>query len=1654
MPIDLLDQQKEEQERDKPIDLLDQQMTDRRMAIAAMMDYNKDNGNEARATAINSLYFNPMDGGGNAYFGTDGATPNPMQRTEELKKVVQPSDADVPDMAEVIANGGSVIQNVEDEAQTIADKPQEERGVLQKVWDAWETGYWDDKQVEYYKRMNKDFYPDIGEEMLKGQMATETKRRQFVMKTGIDITLTDLNPNIGLTLDMIGIDTDINVSTSGMIPKAYQRGMQGVKRGMVGAMNVSALDLLNAPFLAKDYVSEQVSKYTGIELLKFNPVVHGGTKLGLDKLSFGALNPSVQKRLEYDISSWMKAAEVPKSFREDWAANQGKLWWRPDFWANFILESGPTMTLNMMLGGQAASALTGMASVFGYGATSAIAEAASESGGAMIEAREKGGTEEQIRKVGSQVFKHNVVLNTVQNSFAFGTGKMSRMIKNPLWKGALVGTAMASEGEVELRQDEFVKEAIATIITHESVNIDPFYYPRWFKGLMNKETRDVTIMSTLMGALEPIQGKLQDMRQQALEGKVKAAVLDMIENYGKSKLAEMVKNFEKKEELNTFDAERYDIIKNQGEKNLETVINELEMVDAKEDDVKYDEETMSGIQEDSSIGKEKKAEISSIPDPTERATPELINKVIEKMEDIGLRKADAEKIREIYNLKKLSKAEAVAWEAALSNAQIQGMEKEALSIAERVLADPANNLITMTQHAAFVLREAQLQNEFDSLQKEIRQLREDGNNDLAKSKQKTSDSILGEIDTITRASIEGGSAMARAFNFRKIRINRETFSKEAMVQQAENMKGKKLTEKEEKVFDDLNKVIEEKNKLIKDLEAQLEEERNQADGEEFIDETAAHLKKSKKKRSKKAIQSRIDAAKERIRAAGHRAFSGIDPTLAMDIAVIAEGHIEQGIKKLPELMKLLEKELPDFSTQDILDAFSGKSKKKVAKTLDGVGKLVKELKKQARVQSDIIDGFEGIFAPDTTGEAMSAEVLNLGNKLQELKNLNAEMLGDVKAKEIQGKIDHVKDLIKRQHRDIKKTKTINSAQVQELQQALTDVTESMNMTDEIQRIESLGVLPVTDAGTPKGQTNAQLKARLAELTQWENKWQELENAKKKIFTDPVIKAPTPKGLDNLTNAIQALKNQYASVEKNRQKVNDLAQRLNEVQDFLVNQHRKIKNKQPVNSDEVALAQQKLNEAISLMNTIDKIQELSEAMEVYKEGDPEVEFGTHNVGDLKNPTQLANMMTPEARKSVLSEQLKKAKLELFQARRHAKVKIGELDPLTLGKGIEILGGTMMAATLSLDLGAVLRQGKMTVTGHPFLSAQTLAKVLNMQKTGIYNKKAMQDMFDEFMKAMYDHDHYTDWAKHKLALTDPIEGITKKEEGFTSANLIEKIPYYGTNLIKASENAHIMYLNTIRIALYEDFVSKLPSNLDPVRADEVKTAYAAYINSATGRGTLPGQFEKSAQTLTRIFLAPRWAWSNFQMAGLTPQNWKLYYNNPEMRKQMIKDYTAFITARVAFLAIGAAGGGEVSLNPESPDFLKLKIGDTRIDPWGGMIQPARLILGMAWIAKQQWTGERKKRATDKLMKQLARYMFYKTNPLVGFGTGFITREDVIGNQIEWYDNWKYFTPIIIQSSIDISNDQGFSGWLWGVPAEFFGLNVSAYPDRNKKPQFFGY
>ena len=33
MPIDLLDQQKEEQERDKPIDLLDQQMTDRKSVV-------------------------------------------------------------------------------------------------------------------------------------------------------------------------------------------------------------------------------------------------------------------------------------------------------------------------------------------------------------------------------------------------------------------------------------------------------------------------------------------------------------------------------------------------------------------------------------------------------------------------------------------------------------------------------------------------------------------------------------------------------------------------------------------------------------------------------------------------------------------------------------------------------------------------------------------------------------------------------------------------------------------------------------------------------------------------------------------------------------------------------------------------------------------------------------------------------------------------------------------------------------------------------------------------------------------------------------------------------------------------------------------------------------------------------------------------------------------------------------------------------------------------------------------------------------------------------------------------------------------------------------------------------------------------------------
>ena len=172
---------------------------------------------------------------------------------------------------------------------------------------------------------------------------------------------------------------------------------------------------------------------------------------------------------------------------------------------------------------------------------------------------------------------------------------------------------------------------------------------------------------------------------------------------------------------------------------------------------------------------------------------------------------------------------------------------------------------------------------------------------------------------------------------------------------------------------------------------------------------------------------------------------------------------------------------------------------------------------------------------------------------------------------------------------------------------------------------------------------------------------------------------------------------------------------------------------------------------------------------------------------------------------------------------------------------------------------------------------------------------------------------------------------REEALGSA-LAEKIPGIG-RYVRGSNRAYNAFANKLRADVFDDLIAKNPhAKTDLV----VARAIADYVNNASGRGNL-GKFEAAAKHFNEMFFSPRLMKSRFHM--MNPRN--LAFSRPEVRNEYLKSMGLLASTWITAAKLAEYGGAEVSWDPESSDFGKIKIGNTRIDPGAGFQQPLVLM-----------------------------------------------------------------------------------------------------------------
>lgn len=322
-------------------------------------------------------------------------------------------------------------------------------------------------------------------------------------------------------------------------------------------------------------------------------------------------------------------------------------------------------------------------------------------------------------------------------------------------------------------------------------------------------------------------------------------------------------------------------------------------------------------------------------------------------------------------------------------------------------------------------------------------------------------------------------------------------------------------------------------------------------------------------------------------------------------------------------------------------------------------------------------------------------------------------------------------------------------------------------------------------------------------------------------------------------------------------------------------------------------------------------------------------------------------------------------------------------------------TVMA---SIDVSAPFRQGLGLIHKKEFWqNFGTMFKALGSQKG-----------FDTIMDGIVNKPSYKLSQDAGLVLTGLGNNITRHEESFLSG-LAKTIPG-----IPASERAYTAFLNKTRADVFESLVKDAQRlGYQPETNLATTKAIAGFINSATGRGPL-GALEKHADALNNFFFSPRLIASRLNLMG-KPFSPSTYLEmSPLVRQEYLKSLFSIAGAGLTLTHLGKQAAdvipglkATIENDPRSPDYQKLKIGNTRLDPFGGFQQ--YLVL-----ASKLLTGESKSSTSNKVTPfntgkfgeitykdALETFVTGKVNPLLGFAYAMLRGHEPSGERVGMKD-----------------------------------------------------
>lgn len=365
----------------------------------------------------------------------------------------------------------------------------------------------------------------------------------------------------------------------------------------------------------------------------------------------------------------------------------------------------------------------------------------------------------------------------------------------------------------------------------------------------------------------------------------------------------------------------------------------------------------------------------------------------------------------------------------------------------------------------------------------------------------------------------------------------------------------------------------------------------------------------------------------------------------------------------------------------------------------------------------------------------------------------------------------------------------------------------------------------------------------------------------------------------------------------------------------------------------------------------------------------------------------------------------------------------------------------ALKASMDVSAVFRQGLFTVVSHPVIGAKALPDMFKAFKNDKHRFAVEQDILNRPNAHLY--------KEYELELTDIGADLSAMEETFMS-RLAEKIPG-----VSGSQRAYTTFLNKIRADCFDLLLKNLVQK-EGLHTDAEGKAIARLINEATGRGSL-GKKANAWTGLNTIFFAPRLVASRFQLLA----GHSMWGGTQASRKLIAKEYGRFISGiAMVYILASMAGDDDIEFDPRSPNFAKIRFGNTRIDPLAGLIQVTTFLAkeitgskktdrGRVVPLREYFNlGRGRKAYNDDTFLTLARFVRSKFSPAIGISIDAWNGENVVGEKVDGEYWAKAFAPMAWVDTFEAMQEHGIpQGAAMGTLA-MLGVGISTYDSRQRK------